>query len=136
LDEAEIRRVIAGRNLSPTRPEASGDRPHLRPVAKKRLNPIKLGKQGITAFLLYGWGFDLLYNLLFAWPGKLTGQLVARFVDPETEKAVDYGLGGAAWEGSKAGRKTETGLVRNYALGILLGTVALLIYVAVQTVQR
>ena len=133
----EIRRVIAGRNLSPARSEASGDQPRIRPATKKkRLNPIKLGQQATTAFLLYGWGFDLMYNMLFAWPGKLTGNLIARFVDPEAEKAVDYGLGGAAWEGSKAGRKTETGLVRNYALGILLGTVALLIYVVVQTVQR
>ncbi len=137
LDEVEIRRVIAGRNLSPARPEASGDQPRIRPaVKKKRLNPIKLGQQAMTGFLLYGWGFDLVYNMLFAWPGKLTGNLIARFVDPEAEKAVDYGLGGAAWESSKAGRKTETGLVRNYALGILLGTVALLIYVVVQTVQR
>ena len=38
--------------------------------------------------------------------------------------------------GSKVARKTETGLVRNYALGILLGVVALLIYVAVQTGLR
>jgi NADH-quinone oxidoreductase subunit L len=136
LDEAEIRRVISGRDLSPTRPEASGDQPRLRPVLKKRLNPVKLGRQGLTGFLLYGWGFDLLYNLLFAWPGNLTAKFIARFVEPETEKAVDYGLGGAAWEGSKASRKTETGLARNYALGILFGTVALLIYVAVQTVQR
>lgn len=136
LAEVEIRRVIAGRKLSPTRPEAAGDHPRIRPAAKKRLNPLKLGQQAMTGFLLYGWGFDLIYNLLFAWPGKLTGQLIARFIDPEAEKAVDYGLGGAAWEGSKVTRKSGTGLVRNYALGILLGTVALLIYVAVQTAQR
>ena len=90
----------------------------------------------MTAFLLYGWGFDLMYKVMFSWPGEMTGRLIARFVDQEAERAVDYGLGGVAWEGSKASRKTQTGLVRNYALGILIGTVALLIYVAVQTVQR
>jgi NADH:ubiquinone oxidoreductase subunit 5 (subunit L)/multisubunit Na+/H+ antiporter MnhA subunit len=136
LDQAEIRRVIAGRKLSAARPEAAGDHPRIRPATKKRLNPLKLGQQALTGFLLYGWGFDLIYNLLFAWPGKLTGQLIARFIDPEAEKAVDYGLGGVAWESSKITRKSGTGLVRNYALGIFLGTVALLIYVAVQTVQR
>ena len=102
----------------------------------KRLNPIKLGQQALTSFLLYGWGFDLLYKMLFSWPGAGTGKLIARFIDPEAEKAVDYGVGGFAWESSKLTRKTETGVVRNYALGILLGAVALLIYVAVQVTQR
>jgi NADH:ubiquinone oxidoreductase subunit 5 (subunit L)/multisubunit Na+/H+ antiporter MnhA subunit len=134
LDEAEIRRVIAGKNLS--QPEAPLPSGIIRPATRPKFNPIKLGQQAITAFLLYGWGFDLLYKGLFSLPGEMTGRLIARFVDQEAEKAVDYGLGGVAWEGSKVSRKTETGLVRNYALGILLGTVALLIYVAVQTVQR
>jgi NADH:ubiquinone oxidoreductase subunit 5 (subunit L)/multisubunit Na+/H+ antiporter MnhA subunit len=137
LEEAEIRRVISGRNLSPVNErEAPLPSGRIRPATKPKFNPLKLGQQAMTAFLLYGWGFDLLYKMLFSWPGEMTGRLIARFVDQEAEKAVDYGLGGAAWEGSKASRKTETGLVRNYALGILLGTVALLIYVAVQTVQR
>ncbi|MBN9392649.1 MAG: NADH-quinone oxidoreductase subunit L [Chloroflexi bacterium] len=134
LEEAEIRRVIAGKNLS--QPEAALPSGIIRPATRPKFNPVKLGQQAITAFLLYGWGFDLIYKGLFSLPGEMTGRLIARFVDQEAEKAVDYGLGGVAWEGSKATRKTETGLVRNYALGIFLGTVALLIYVAVQTVQR
>jgi NADH-quinone oxidoreductase subunit L len=134
LDEAEIRRVIAGKNLS--QPEAPLPSGRILPATRPKFNPVKLGQQAITAFLLNGWGFDLVYKGLFSLPGEMTGRLIARFVDQEAEKAVDYGLGGVAWEGSKVTRKTETGLVRNYALGILLGTVALLIYIAVQTVQR
>ncbi len=93
-------------------------------------------RSGLNTFLLYGWGFDLLYNLLIVWPGKGTASLVAHWFDRGVEQAVDSGLGGSTAGASKAARRTETGFVRNYALGILLGAVAILIYVAVIGLQR
>ncbi|HEX2912969.1 MAG TPA: NADH-quinone oxidoreductase subunit L [Chloroflexia bacterium] len=142
ISEEELRRIISGKapKSQPRVLEQQGrveTTPSvMQPRERQKVSVTKLAQQGLNAFLLYGWGFDLVYNLLFAWPGKATGKLVARFLDPEAEKAVDYGIGGAAWDSSKLTRKSETGLVRNYALGILLGAVALLVYVAVQTVQR
>lgn len=98
--------------------------------------PLALAQKGLNIFLLYGWGFDLIYNLLFAWPGKGTAWLISRFVDREIEEGVDVGLGEGSREVSHVLRKTETGYVRNYALGILLGAVAILVYVAVVGIVR
>jgi len=98
--------------------------------------PIFYLKQALNTFLLNGWGFDLIYNLLFVWPGKATAGLIERWLDPEVEQMVDIGLGDGTNEASKAVRRTETGYVRNYALGILLGAVAILVYVAVIGLQR
>ncbi len=145
MSEEEVRRVLSGRAEKQARRAAiakPGSRAEalnytVRPQPPRQFpNPLKLGQKAINYFLLYGWGFDLAYKLLFFWPGQSTARLIALWFDPQTEHAVDYGLGDASWEGSKLGRKTETGLVRNYALGIFLGTVALLIYVAIATTQR
>ena len=146
MEEPELRRVLSGKTekqaaraeTNPGRRTRAQELNYtVRPkVPTKRPNPLKLGRQALNYFLLYGWGFDLLYKLLFAWPGAATGRFVARFFDPETEKAVDWGLGGLAWESSKLTRKTTTGLARNYALGILFGAVVLLVYVAIQTAVR
>ena len=146
MDEQSVRNVLSGRTekqaaRAETRPGRLTRAQELNYTVQPKPprpgpNLLKLGRQALNYFLLYGWGFDLLYKLLFAWPGAATGRLIARFLDPETEKAVDWGLGGLAWESSKLGRKTETGLARNYALGILLGAVVLLVYVAVQVTVR
>ncbi len=98
--------------------------------------PRDLAQQGLRTFLFYGWGFDLLYNLLFAWPAAATGKLIDRWLDREVKEAVDIGLGEGTEEMSKILRRTETGFVRNYALGILFGAVAILIYVAVVGLAR
>ncbi len=119
-----------------TRPVGAPASGVIAPARSPKFNPLKMAHHGATNFLLFGWGFDLLYNLMFVWPGKLTARLIARWLDPEAEKAYDYGLGGMAWEGSKLSRKSETGMVRNYALGILFGAVAILAYVVVQLTQR
>jgi NADH:ubiquinone oxidoreductase subunit 5 (subunit L)/multisubunit Na+/H+ antiporter MnhA subunit len=95
-----------------------------------------LARKGLTTFLLYGWGFDLIYNLLFVWPGRGTAWLISRFVDREVEQVVDIGLGEGSREVSHVLRKTETGYVRNYALGILMGAVAILVYVAIVGLAR
>lgn len=146
MSEEDIRKVVSGRAEKEAQRQAQSSRGRSRaerlnytqrPQVRRPLpNPLKLGQQALNYFLLYGWGFDLMYKLLFSWPGAGTAWLVSKFVDPGAETAVDTGVGDAAWEGSKAVRKTETGFVRNYALGILLGVVALLIYVAVQTGLR
>ncbi len=147
MSEADIRKVVSGKAEKETRkaaehPAPPGSRAERLNYSvrteppRPRPNLLKLGQQSLNYFLLYGWGFDLVYKLLFFWPGQGTAWLVSRWFEPGAGTAVDTGVGGGAWQGSKLSRLTETGYVRNYALGILLGAVAILIYVAVQSVQR
>ena len=47
------------------------------------------------------------------------------------QKLVDSGIGGGIWGSSRIVRRTETGFVRNYALVMMFGVVAILVYVAI-----
>ncbi len=140
MSEEQIRKVVSGRAEKeadhPPAPRSSRaerlnytDRPQ---PPRQGPSPLELGRQALNYFLLYGWGFDVLYKLLFSWPAQGTAWLMTKFIEPGAGAAVDTAVGSASWEGSKAARKSETGLVRNYALAILLGTVAILIYVVIQ----
>ncbi|HZT41466.1 MAG TPA: NADH-quinone oxidoreductase subunit L [Chthonomonadaceae bacterium] len=79
-------------------------------------------------FLLNKWWWDWLYNKLFIEIGGL-------FAEGVLWKTIDIGiidrfvntLAGAVGRVSSTTRRVETGYVRNYALGMLLGVVALLI---------
>jgi len=88
----------------------------------------KLG--GFAHVLENAWYIDIGVARLVS--GPLTA--VARFLSEGVDKAgIDGAVNGiatAAREGSGGLRRLQTGLVRNYALAIALGTVVLLIYIA------
>ena len=88
----------------------------------------KLG--GFARVLENAWYIDIGVARLVS--GPLTA--VARFLSEGVDKAgIDGAVNGiatAAREGSGGLRRLQTGLVRNYALAIALGTVVLLIYIA------
>jgi len=70
-------------------------------------------------FLLAGWGFDWLYDRVVVRPYVVMTRLNrGDFVD-----GLYTGLAFAAWLGSRLLSTTESGRVRNYATGLLLGAV-------------
>jgi NADH-quinone oxidoreductase subunit L len=68
------------------------------------------------------------------WSVRVPGTLFARFLARDVDKgAIDgavNGIGKVTREGGLGLRRLQTGLVRNYALAIVLGTVVLLLYVS------
>jgi NADH-quinone oxidoreductase subunit L len=85
---------------------------------------------GFAPVLQNAWYLD--YALSRFVRGPVTA--FARFLSDDVDKAgIDGAVNGiatAAREGGTGLRRIQTGLVRNYALGIALGTVLLLLYVA------
>lgn len=92
--------------------------------------------QGFSNFLLNAWYFDALYNALIVRPFKGLGTFVAQGIEPVEQALVDRGIGSGIWQTSRGVRRSETGYVRNYALVMMFGVVAILIYVAVVGFQR
>ena len=86
--------------------------------------------------MLNAWFIDALYNQTIAAGFKGLGTLIVRGIEPVQQVLVDRGIGGGIWAGSRGVRRTETGYVRNYALVMMLGVVAILIYVAIVGLQR
>jgi NADH-quinone oxidoreductase subunit L len=74
---------------------------------------------------------DFYSNVIVA-PAKAGSAFLAYVVDA---RIVDGAVNGVAWlfrRAALAGRRVQTGLVRNYAVGVLLGAVAILWYLAVR----
>jgi NADH-quinone oxidoreductase subunit L len=73
-------------------------------------------------FLLAGWGFDNLYNALFVRPFVRAARL-------NRDDVVDLIYGGLAWCSTQLSVRlvqTQSGMVRRYAVGVILGTVVAL----------
>jgi len=88
--------------------------------------PARIAQRPIGAalhrFLLAGWGFDSLYNTLFVRPFVSAARL-------NRNDFVDLVYGGLAWCSAQlSGRlvQTQSGMIRRYAVGVLLGTVVAL----------
>jgi NADH-quinone oxidoreductase subunit L len=83
----------------------------------------RVPSQGLLARLgLVGGGFDWVYDRLFVWPFQ-------RLVRVSKSDVVDVpvrALGQATALGYRTLRRTETGHVRWYAMGLSMGTVAIL----------
>ncbi|HLV78841.1 MAG TPA: proton-conducting transporter membrane subunit, partial [Chthonomonadaceae bacterium] len=79
-------------------------------------------------FLYNKWWWDWLYNTLFIRIGGLFAtRILWKTVDAGLIDGFVNTLAGAVGRISRVTRRVETGYVRNYALGMLLGVVALLI---------
>ncbi len=75
---------------------------------------------------------DEIYNAILVKPARDVAEWLASIFDKRVLDGVVNGLGGGfGWVGAQA-RKLQTGLVGLYALSIMLGAVALLIWLAVR----
>ena len=85
------------------------------------------------ATLEHGWWFDSVYGAVLVTPGKAAAAFAAYVVDRRVVDGAGNLLAKLIGNVASAGRKIQTGLVRNYALGVLLGAVGLLWYLAVRS---
>jgi NADH-quinone oxidoreductase subunit L len=80
------------------------------------------------AFLRRSWYINELYDTVFGRPSERLAAFSATVIDP---LVIDGGVNGVATLVRKSGsliRRTQTGYVRNYVLGIVLGTVLVLAF--------
>jgi NADH-quinone oxidoreductase subunit L len=90
--------------------------------------------QGVYDLLYRGFRLDEGYNLAVARPLRRLGEILSGVVEPRAVAGSVDGLGrlvGLAGEGL---RRLQTGLVRNYALAILLGAALVVGYLVVRSV--
>jgi NADH-quinone oxidoreductase subunit L len=80
-------------------------------------------------FLNRGMYVDDLYANTLVLPGKAGSAFLAYVVDKGVVDGVVNGLGIFVQWLARTGRRVQTGLVRTYALGFLIGALALLAYV-------
>jgi len=80
------------------------------------------------AFLRHSWYINELYDTVFGRPLERVAAFSASVIDP---KVIDGGVNGVATAVRRSGsllRRTQTGYLRNYVLGIVLGTVLVLAF--------
>jgi NADH-quinone oxidoreductase subunit L len=80
-------------------------------------------------FLRHSWYINELYDTVFGRPSQRLATFSAEVIDP---LVIDGGVNGVATLVRKSGaliRRTQTGYVRNYVVGIALGTVLVLAFV-------
>jgi NADH-quinone oxidoreductase subunit L len=78
--------------------------------------------------LAHDWYYDETISRAVGGPGRRFANWLAYFVDA---KVIDGAVNGVAWLfrwTSERLRRLQTGYVRQYALGIVLGAVLLLLY--------
>ena len=88
--------------------------------------------QPLPRTLASGWYVDRWFASLIEGPGKAVARFAAFRVDADVIDGVVNGVGAGTRRLAGAGRRIQTGLVRNYALALLAGGVAILVYVGVR----
>jgi NADH-quinone oxidoreductase subunit L len=83
-------------------------------------------------FLQRGWYLDDVYSTLLVAPGKAGSAVLAYVVDAGFVDGIVNAVGRLFRGLASAGRRVQTGLVRNYALAFLVGVVAIFVYVGVR----
>jgi NADH-quinone oxidoreductase subunit L len=91
-----------------------------------RVNPDRLE----PAVLKNGWYVDDLYAAIIETPGRLIAAFSAFVIDTKVIDGAVNGLGSLVRNGGDRLRRVQTGYVRNYALGVAVGAVLILGYVA------
>ena len=84
------------------------------------------------ALLRRAWGVDGLYARIIERPGAALSNFSATIIDRRVIDGAVNGTGSLVRGGGTQLRKLQTGYVRNYALGIAAGTVAILAYVVLR----
>ena len=78
------------------------------------------------------WNVDWLYSQIIERPGAALSNFSANVIDKGIIDGAVNGTGAVVRGGGTQLRKLQTGYVRNYALGIAAGTVAILAYVVLR----
>ena len=78
------------------------------------------------AFLRGAWYINELYDTVFGRPSERLAAFCADVVDPKIIDGAVNGVAGAFRGTGTVLRRTQTGYVRNYVLGITFGTVVVL----------
>jgi NADH-quinone oxidoreductase subunit L len=95
-------------------------------VERLRVESVKM-----PGFLTHAFYFDAALDLLFVRTSNLLGTLFSRFIDPHViDGAVREAAFSATWLGGLV-RSFQTGLLRAYALFLVLGVACFVIYYAV-----
>jgi NADH-quinone oxidoreductase subunit L len=81
-----------------------------------------VARQVEKPILAKGWLYDATVSAFMGGPGRALFDGIARFDKTVVDGAVN-GVGTLVGEGAARGRITQTGMVRNYALGLALGVV-------------
>ncbi len=79
-----------------------------------------------AAFLRGAWYINELYDAVFGRPSERLAAFCADVVDPKVIDGAVNGVAGAFRGSGTLLRRTQTGYVRNYVLGIVFGTVVVL----------
>jgi NADH-quinone oxidoreductase subunit L len=82
--------------------------------------------------LQHGWYVDDAYAAVLGTPGKAAAAFAAYVFDLRVLDGAVNGVGIMTQHLANAGRRIQTGFVRNYALGLLLGAVGVLLYVGLR----
>jgi NADH-quinone oxidoreductase subunit L len=85
--------------------------------------------EDLHTFLEKGWYIDATYAEAVEGPGKASARFLAFVVDKQWIDGTVNGVGALFRWFASVGRRIQTGFVRSYALGFLLGAVMLLVYV-------
>jgi NADH-quinone oxidoreductase subunit L len=83
--------------------------------------------------LQHGLYVDDFYGSAVVGPAKLGAAFTAFVLDKRVVDGAVNGVGALVSVAARAGRKVQTGLVRSYALALLLGAVGILLFVAVRS---
>ena len=94
-------------------------------------HPLQLAERfaAVHNFLMHKWYFDELNNAIFVRPLSTAGSFGRRVI--ETEFVQGFIVGGATGvvrAGTSLARAAQTGFLRAYALLLLFGAAALLLY--------
>jgi NADH-quinone oxidoreductase subunit L len=79
-----------------------------------------------AAFLRGAWYINELYDAVFGRPSERLAAFCADVVDPKVIDGAVNGVASAVRGSGALVRRTQTGYVRNYVLGIVVGTVFVL----------
>src|SRR5699024_7294754 len=74
--------------------------------------------------LARGWGYDDAITAFTGGPGRRIFEAITTFDRTVIDGAVN-GIATLVRQGSTQGRRTQSGLVRNYALGVAFGAIVL-----------
>jgi len=90
---------------------------------------LRVRLSGLHELLARGWYVDDAYAAVLVGPGKAGSAFLAYVIDARVVDGLVNASGRFVRWLASTGRRVQTGFVRNYALAILLGALAVLVYV-------
>ncbi len=93
---------------------------------------VRIRFAGAKRALQRGFYVNDFYSSAIVGPAKLGAAFSAYVIDKRVIDGASNGIATVVSAAARSGRKIQTGLVRNYAVGILLGAAAILAYLAVR----